>query len=77
MLMVVLGAGASYDSAVEVIAPLGDTEFRPPLTDHLFTNRGTYLPTGFRGDAYRSAARWLPRQQSIAVWARPSRLSKA
>jgi hypothetical protein len=44
MLMVVLGAGASYDSAVEVPAPLGDAEYRPPLTDHLFTNRATFLP---------------------------------
>jgi hypothetical protein len=47
MLMVIFGAGASYDSALESIAPAGGgvgVGYRPPLANQLFEDRETFLP---------------------------------
>ena len=56
MLLVVFGAGASYDSAPSYRVPKGDESFqgdgpipveqnRPPLADGLFENRGFFSAT--------------------------------
>lgn len=42
MLMVILGAGATYDSSPYFPATKGTTAERPPLADELFLNRATF-----------------------------------
>ena len=42
MLMVVLGAGASYDSSPDLFVGSADEPLRPPLADALFLNRAPY-----------------------------------
>jgi hypothetical protein len=54
MLLVILGAGASYDS-VPAYPPPARLEYRPPLADDLFDNR----------EHFRQAISVLPKCQSI------------
>lgn len=42
MLMVVLGAGASYDSSPDLAVGMRDEPLRPPLANDLFINRAHY-----------------------------------
>ncbi len=42
MLMVIFGAGASYDSLVDIAVGYPDRELRPPLADQLFGRRGVF-----------------------------------
>src|SRR5207249_3497595 len=44
MLMVIFGAGASYDSLVDIPVGYPDKDLRPPLADQLFVRRGPFEP---------------------------------
>jgi len=44
MLMVIFGAGASYDSLVDISPGAIDKELRPPLANQLFVRRGPFEP---------------------------------
>jgi hypothetical protein len=45
MLMVIFGAGASYDSLVDIGVGHPDRELRPPLANQLFARRGPFEST--------------------------------
>ncbi len=44
MLMVIFGAGASYDSLVDITPGAVETQLRPPLANQLFERRGPFEP---------------------------------
>jgi hypothetical protein len=62
MLLVIFGAGASYDSAPDYPAPTPD-EYRPPLANELFHNRAAFRVTMQKFHQCQELATYLIRKE--------------